>query len=72
MTDLTEDGEQMATDLAKHLGQVSLDSSSPVLSSREPRTAGKYSLRELEIMQTIGMCYRVIKSCTPITDVCRL
>ena len=55
MADLTEDVERMATDdLARHLGQVSLDSSSPSLPSREQRSATKFSLRELEIMQTIG------------------
>ena len=70
MTDLTQtdDEESMqhqpthctsesisATELARHLGQVSLESS-PVLSAREPKFARKYSLRELEIQQTIGMC----------------
>lgn len=49
-----------ASELARHLGQVSLESS-PILSgagsragSREPRFARKFSLRELEIQQTIG------------------
>ena len=68
MTDLTEgteDEEEVmqhqpvpftettATDLAKHLGQVSLDSS-PVLGPRVPKVTRKFSLRELEIQQTIG------------------
>lgn len=43
-----------ALDLAHHLGQVSLDSS-PVLTAKSPKFARKYSLRELEIQQTIGM-----------------
>ena len=45
-----------ATELARHLGQVSLESS-PILSgagSREARFTRKFSLRELEIQQTIG------------------
>lgn len=42
-----------ATDLARHLGQVSLESS-PVLTPKEPRYARKFSLRDLEIQQTIG------------------
>jgi protein kinase X len=42
-----------ATELARHLGQVSLESS-PILSAREPKFARKFSLRELEIQQTIG------------------
>ena len=56
MADFTGDGEQMATDLARHLGQVSLDSSSssPVLPSREHRPASNFRLNELEIQQTIG------------------
>lgn len=55
MADLTDDVEKMATDdLARHLGQVSLDSSSPSLPSREQRSTTKFSLRDLEIMQTIG------------------
>ena len=55
MADLTEDVEKMVTDdLARHLGQVSLDSSSPSLPSREQRSTTKFSLRDLEIMQTIG------------------
>lgn len=41
------------TDLAKHLGQVSLDSS-PVLAPREPKIQKKFNLRELEIQQTVG------------------
>ena len=45
-----------ASELARHLGQVSLESS-PILSgagSREARYTRKFSLRELEIQQTIG------------------
>ena len=42
-----------ALDLAHHLGQVSLDSS-PVLVAKTPKFTRKYSLRELEIQQTIG------------------
>lgn len=60
MTDLTEEEEQMATDLAKHLGQVSLASSSPELPSKESRVGHKFSLRELEIMQTIGESWMTV------------
>ena len=71
MTDLSEEGDEeevmqhqsvnlsdstTATDLARHLGQVSLESS-PVLSHKETRYARKFSLRELEIQQTIGVLY---------------
>ncbi|XP_064393943.1 cAMP-dependent protein kinase catalytic subunit PRKX-like [Halichondria panicea] len=42
-----------ALDLAHHLGQVSLDSS-PVLAAKAAKFTRKYSLRELEIQQTIG------------------
>lgn len=45
--------EQQATTLAHQLGQVSLDSS-PVLSAKAPKFSRKYSLRELEIQQTLG------------------
>ena len=71
MTDLTdEDDEKMqfqppdmntgsslmsTAELAHHLGQVSLESS-PVLTSRASRRTEKYSLRDLEIQQTIGVC----------------
>ena len=41
-------------DLAHHLGQVSLIDSSPVLTTRTPKYTRKFSLRELEIQQTIG------------------
>ena len=41
--------------LVRHFGQVSLDSS-PVLTAKTPKFARKYSLRELEIQQTIGRC----------------
>ena len=70
MTDLTEEDDEkmqfqppdmnsssslMSTaELAHHLGQVSLESS-PVLSSRASRRTEKYSLRDLEIQQTIGL-----------------
>ena len=68
MTDLTEGGDEdeeimqhqpvsytetTTMDLARHLGQVSLDSS-PVLGPREPKVQKKFCLRELEIQQTIG------------------
>lgn len=50
MTDLTQPGPAGSDlDLAHHLGQVSLDSS-PVLTAK----TRKFSLRELEIQQTIG------------------
>ena len=42
-----------ALDLAHHLGQVTLDSS-PVLTAKAPKFSRKFSLRELEIQQTIG------------------
>ncbi len=45
-----------ALDLAHHLGQVSLDSS-PVLTAKSPKFTRKYSLRELEIQQTIGIVH---------------
>ena len=40
-------------DLARHLGQVSLDSS-PVLTPKPTKFTRKFSLREMEIQQTIG------------------
>ena len=40
-------------DLAHHLGQVSLESS-PVLTAKTPKYTRKFSLREMEIQQTIG------------------
>lgn len=48
-----EAGAALAHDLVHQLGQFSLDSS-PVLASKSPKFARKYSLRELEIQQTIG------------------
>ena len=42
-----------ATELAHHLGQVSLDSS-PGLTPKVPKYTRKHSLKELEIQQTIG------------------
>lgn len=42
-----------ANALAHHLGQVSLDSS-PILGTKLSKPARNYSLRELEIMATIG------------------
>ena len=45
--------------LAHHLGQVSLDSS-PMLPTRLSKPARNYSLRELEIMATIGILYLYI------------
>lgn len=49
----TTSDSMSATELARHLGQVSLESS-PILGPREPRYTRKFSLRELEIQQTIG------------------
>ncbi len=47
-------GAALAHDLVHQLGQFSLDSS-PVLTAKQaPKFARKYSLRELEIQQTIG------------------
>ena len=47
-------GEQAATHLAQKFGQsLNLDSS-PVLTAKAPKFTRKYSLRELEIQQTIG------------------
>jgi len=43
-----------ATALAIHLGKVQLTDSSPVLTAKTPKFTRKYSLRELEIQQTIG------------------
>ena len=48
-----ETGAALARDLVHQLGQFSLDSS-PVLAAKAPKFARKYSLRELEIQQTIG------------------
>lgn len=46
-----EAGAALAHDLVRQLGQFSLDSS-PVLTAK--KYARKYSLRDLEIQQTIG------------------
>lgn len=46
-------GAALAHDLVHQLGQFSLDSS-PVLTPKTPKFARKYSLRDLEIQQTIG------------------
>ena len=48
-----------AADLARHLGQVSLDSS-PVLTPKPAKFTRKFSLRELEIQQTIGKPFSVL------------
>ena len=48
-----EAGAALAHDLVHQLGQFSLDAS-PVLAAKAPKFARKYSLRELEIQQTIG------------------
>lgn len=48
-------GAALAQDLVAQLGQFSLDSS-PVLPTKAPKFARKFSLRELEIQQTIGRC----------------
>ena len=58
MTDLSSTSSQAAAggadlDLAHHLGQVSLESS-PVLTAKTPKYTRKFSLREMEIQQTIG------------------
>lgn len=51
MTDLTEEeGDQIVMGA---IARLSLDSS-PVLAPKEPRFAKKFSLRELEIQQTVG------------------
>lgn len=46
-------GAALAHDLVHQLGQFSLDSS-PVLAAKVPKFSRKYSLRDLEIQQTIG------------------
>ena len=48
-----ETGATLAHDIVHQLGQFSLDSS-PVMATKAPKFARKYSLRELEIQQTIG------------------
>lgn len=48
-----EAGAALAHDLVHQLGQFTLDSS-PVLAAKAPKFSRKYSLRELEIQQTIG------------------
>lgn len=48
-----EAGAALAHDLVHQLDKFSLDSS-PVLSAKVPKFSRKYSLRELEIQQTIG------------------
>ena len=58
-SELTSSTQPMAAalDLAHHLGQVSLDSS-PVLTAKTPKYSRKFSLRELEIQQTIGESFQ--------------
>ena len=51
--DFTDQGHE-ATALAIHLGKVQLTDSSPVLTTKPPKFTRKYSLRDLEIQQTIG------------------
>ena len=51
MTDLTEEGG--AQPLMGAIARLSLDPI-PSLASKEPRLARKFSLRELEIQQTVG------------------
>ena len=46
-------GANLAQELVQQLGQFSLDSS-PVLPAKVPKFTRKFSLRELEIQQTIG------------------
>jgi len=48
-----QDGHE-ATALAIHLGKVQLTDSTPVLTTKPPKFTRKYSLRDLEIQQTIG------------------
>jgi len=43
----------MTNELANHLGQVSLDAS-PILPAKVIKPARSYSLKQLEIMATIG------------------
>ena len=52
-------GAALAHDLVHQLGQFSLDSS-PVLTAKTPKFARKYSLRELEIQQTIGKMTQLV------------
>ena len=61
MTDLSATTEPPgpssgAADLAIHLGQVSLDSS-PAMTPKPAKFTRKFSLRELEIQQTIGEAF---------------
>ncbi len=59
-----------ALDLAHHLGQVSLDSS-PVLAAKAAKFTRKYSLRELEIQQTIGeLCCILLAVMQPYAQCC--
>ena len=51
--DIESASHEAATKLAHELGQFTLDSS-PVLTAKTPKFTRKYSLRELEIQQTIG------------------
>ena len=51
--DFTDQGHE-ATALAIHLGKVQLTDSNPVLTTKPPKFTRKYSLRDLEIQQTIG------------------
>ena len=48
-----EAGAALAFDLVQQLGQVRLEPS-PVLAAKSSKYTRKYSLRELEIQQTIG------------------
>lgn len=65
MTDLSTPSSEEATgaalahDLVHQLGQFSLDSS-PVLASKVPKFARRYTLKDLEIQQTIGLVLRAI------------
>ena len=52
MTDLTE--EEGAQPLMGAIARLSLMDSSPAMAPKEPRFARKFSLRELEIQQTVG------------------
>ena len=44
----------MTNELTHNLGQVSLDVSSPILPAKATKPVRSYSLKQLEIMATIG------------------
>lgn len=59
--DIESASHEAAAKLAQELGQFTLDSS-PVLTAKTPKFTRKYSLRELEIQQTIGKLLKRINS----------